>query len=69
MHFIQYKLIKGMQLFDTKLWDYLVALELNWRILAPGPIKVALDKYGQIGPTNWQASSLRQSEYVTFGMV
>lgn len=46
-----------------------LALELKSRILAHEPIKVGLDKYGQLGPTDWRASLLRQPEYVTFGTV
>jgi len=46
-----------------------LALELEWRILAPGPIKVGLDKYGQMGPTDWRASLLRQLEHAALGTV
>lgn len=46
-----------------------LALWLQWRILAPGSIKVGLYIYGQMGPTDWRANLLRQPEYATFGKV
>jgi len=46
-----------------------LALELKWKILAAEPVKVGLDKYGQMGSTTWRASSLRQPECAALGTV